>query len=146
MLYSDEIEAFTPTNHYLLPAFAKADREGLAGGVQMAAKVSQGIADMKALNSLLEDENLDTYEVASAMKITNISAIRLAATINLRSPFLAGEGCFRLSGEELMRRGESLLVRVQGVQLGAQVLIGRGLPSMGAFVEAARQAGGEKGA
>ena len=62
----------------------------MPGSVQMAAKVSQDIADMKALNSLLEDEQLDTYEVASSMKIAQISAIRLSAIINLRSSFLAG--------------------------------------------------------
>jgi hypothetical protein len=56
----------------------------------MAAKVSQDIADMKALNSLLEDEQLDTYEVASSMKIAQISAIRLSTIINIRSSFLAG--------------------------------------------------------
>jgi hypothetical protein len=143
MLYSDEIEAFSATNHYLLPAFATASRAGLPAGVQIAAKVSQDIADMKALNSLLEDEQFDTYEVASTMKIAQIAAIRLAATVNLRSPFLAGEGSFKLSGEEVLRRGQSLLVRVQGVQLGACVLLGKGLPSMAAFVEAVRKEQGQ---
>lgn len=76
------------------------------------------------------------------MKITQIAAIRLASAINFRSPFLAGEGSFRLSGEEVLRRGESLIVRVQGVQMGSQVLVGKGLSSMGAFVEAIKQAQG----
>jgi hypothetical protein len=82
--------------------------------------------------------------VASSLKIAQIAAIRLAAAINFRSPFLAGEGLFRLSGEEVMRRGESLLVRVQGVQLGAQVLLGKGIASMGAFLEAVRQSQGQE--
>lgn len=73
------------------------------------------------------------------MKITQIAAIRIAAGINFRSPFLAGEGNFKLSGEEVLRRGESLMVRVQGVQLGAQIFFAKGMNSMGAFVEAAKQ-------
>lgn len=40
ILYSDEIEAFSAGNHYVLPAFATAERGALAGGVQMVAKVS----------------------------------------------------------------------------------------------------------
>lgn len=68
------------------------------------------------------------------MKIANISAIRLASVLNLRSPFIAGEGCFRLSGEELLRRGDSLIMRVQCAQLGANMVVGKGLPSISAFV------------
>lgn len=100
----------------------------------MVAKISDEIADMKALNSLLEDEQFDTYEVASNMKISNISAIRLASCFNFRSGFLAGEGMFKLSGEEVMRKGESLICRVQCAQSNSQIILGKGLPTISAFL------------
>jgi hypothetical protein len=144
ILYSDEIEAFSPANHYVLPAFAAAERSAFPGGAQMAAKLSQDIADMKALNSLLEDEQLDTYEVASTMRIAQITAIRLAVQLNFRSSFLAGEGCFRLNGEEVLRKGKAVVVRVQTTQLGGYLLLGKGVTSMGAFLEATRQGQSER--
>lgn len=105
----------------------------------MAAKISEEIADMKALNSLLEDEQFDTYEVTSNMKIASISAIRLAACFNFRSGFVAGEGMFRLTGEEVVRKGENLICRVQCAQPNSCIILGKGFASMSLFVEQSRK-------
>lgn len=105
----------------------------------MVGKISEEIADMKALNSLLEDEQFDTYEVTSNMKISNISAIRLASCFNFRSGFLAGEGMFKLTGEEVMRKGESLICRVQSAQPNSHILLGKGFSNMSLFIEQSRK-------
>ena len=72
--------------------------------------------------------------MASSLRITQITAIRLAAQLNFRSSFLAGEGSFRLNGEELLRTGKALVIRVQAAQLGGSLLLGKGLGSIGVFV------------
>lgn len=105
----------------------------------MVGKISEEIADMKALNSLLEDEGLDTYEVTNNMKISNISAIRIASCFNFRSGFIAGEGMFKLTGEEVMRKGESLICRVQCSQPNSQIILGKGLPNMSTFIEQSKK-------
>jgi hypothetical protein len=64
---------------------------------------------MKTLNSLLEDEQFDTFAITSAMNIGNISAIRLASDIQFVTPFVAGEGYFKFYGREIYRRDSNLI-------------------------------------
>jgi hypothetical protein len=94
---------------------------------------------MKALNSLLEDEQFDTYEVTSAMKISNFSAIRLAACLNFRSAFIAGEGFYKFNGEEVFRKNESLVCRIQTAQYNSHILFGKGFPNIHSFIESSKR-------
>jgi hypothetical protein len=52
-------------------------------------KISEDIADIKALNSLLADEGFDTYEVTS-LKIDRISVLRIAVDSCFKGFFIAG--------------------------------------------------------
>jgi hypothetical protein len=59
---------------------------------------------MKALNSLLDDEQFDNYAVTSSMSIANISIFRLMSNIHFATSFVAGEGYFKFKGQEIYRK------------------------------------------
>jgi hypothetical protein len=113
---------------------AKVERRGLSEGLLLAAKISEEISDMRALNSLLQDEEFDTYEASPSAKIANISAFRMALQSPFKVPFIAGEGYFRLIGEEVVRSEGAVVVRVGCDGGNTRLLFGQGLSSIGQFV------------
>jgi hypothetical protein len=95
---------------------------------------------MKALNSLLEDEGFDTYEVTSAMKISTISVARLAENIKFKSPFVAGEGYFKFQGEELFRKDGKLICQIEGLQEHSSIILGKGFSNIHSFIDNSKKA------
>ncbi len=104
----------------------------------LLAKISEDIKDTKALNSILEDEELDTYEVSS-VKIEHIEAIRLSLQLRFRCLFVAGEGYFKFQGEEVFRKEASLVCRVNCAEHKMFVLVGKGFAQMHNFLESAKK-------
>ncbi len=46
----------------------------------MLVKINTEVKDTKALNSLLQDESMDTYDAHTNLKIAKINALRLNLT------------------------------------------------------------------
>lgn len=133
-LFSEEIEAFSEENSYVAESVGRVERGGLSEGLLLAAKISEEVSDMRALNSLLQDEEFDTYEASPAARIGNISALRMALQSAFRVPFLAGEGYFRVVGEEVARNEGAVVVRVGCERGNARLLFGQGFSSIKQFV------------
>jgi hypothetical protein len=90
LLYSDEIEPFNETNTYLASSIASVSRNSLPPTLFMLAKINEEVADLKTLNSLLTDEEFDTYEGAAAVKMSGITAMRVGVDSPFKCPFLLG--------------------------------------------------------
>ncbi len=138
LLSSDEIESFNESNYYVEPSFAEIKKEELNKDIFLLAKISEDLKDTKALNSILEDEELDTYEVSS-VKIEHISVIRISLLLRFRCLFVAGEGYYKFQGEEIYRKDATLVCRVNLAEHKMFFLAGKGFLNLQAFLESSKK-------
>lgn len=68
------------------------------------------------------------------MKINNISAIRFASILGFRSGFVASDGRFKLNGEEIYRKGASLICKIPAIQYNSHFLFGKGFSNIHTFI------------
>ncbi len=92
---------------------------------------------MKALNSLLQDQHFDTYQAPSSLKIANISSLRIAQKVKFKTPFIAGEGYFKFAGQQIFRKNNSLICKLQAEQ-NISLLVGKGFLSVDCFVNSCK--------
>jgi hypothetical protein len=90
---------------------------------------------MKALNSILQDEDYDTYEVSPTIKFSKISALRLGIDTPFKVPFLAGDGFIKFNGEELLKSETQLIARIRCEKSNTKLLFGKGFPNVRSFLQ-----------
>jgi hypothetical protein len=100
----------------------------------MLTKISEEITDMKALNSILQDEDYDTYEVSPTIKFSKISALRLGIDTHFKVPFLAGDGYIKFNGEEILKSETQLITRIRCDKSNTKLLFGNGFPNVRSFI------------
>ena len=96
----------------------------------MLIKVSSDISNMDTLNSLLEDEKMDSFEKAKKMNITDITALRLHLNTPFKFPFVATEGGhLKFQGSLLHKTESQAICFVSCTYYSTKVYFGKGFLS-----------------
>ena len=109
------------------------DKDRLNSDVKMLAKISEGIDNMKTLNVLLQDQNLDTFEVHSKAKIGDIRALRINFHTAFIGPFIASDGYLKLNGEAVYSSDKAVICSARCSKNNAKLYLGKGLKNLSHF-------------
>lgn len=88
---------------------------------------------METLNSLLEDEDLDTYEVNEKINISDIKALRLHLNTPFKCPFISVDGSLKFQGSLIHKANDQTICLLACTNFNTRVYFGKGFLSIKDF-------------
>jgi hypothetical protein len=79
------------------------------------------------------------------LKISDITALRLALHTPFKSPFVAGDGYIKISGDEIYKTDTAVIYKAACLKDNTSLLFGKGFENCSSFIQFSRGEAKKKG-
>lgn len=103
---------------------------GIPAALNNLFNVNRGVASFTEANKLLENEDMDAYEINKSITVSNINILRFLIHSIIKDPFTACDGMFKFLGFELMTDSQLSLHYVNISKNNGKLYFAKGFESI----------------